>query len=252
MNMNSYRILISVLIFFLFSSIHAQVKPGNLFFTAFSGIATYKMDQMKELNKLTEKTLPFDVNTVDNFDPGFYLGGIVQTHLFSNLDICVRYQYNSTGSRIGQKDYSGYYTFDQIVNGHLLGIEPEVIIDENERYRISFSIMTGALFTRVKTKETLSISGDKEQVSEDLSAFSVPVYPSLKFSVPILTSISGSFSMGYMFDTGGKVHLKENRDIILLIDNTYVRTEWSGLRITLGMKINLINHPDNPKYSAIK
>jgi hypothetical protein len=197
------------------------------------------MGQLKELNKLTAKALPFDVKTVNNFDPGFYFGTSFEARLFSNIMLGISYQFNTTGSRIGLKDYSGYYTFDQIVNGHLLGIEPEVIIDENKKYRISFSILTGALFTAVNTNETIAVAGDEEQVSKNLSAFSVPVYPSLKLSVPFIDWMEGSFSLGYLFDTGGKVHLKDNKDAFLIVDNKYVKTEWSGWRIALGLKIFL-------------
>ena len=242
MKMKYYRIMISVFAVLLSYSVNAQDSPPKVYFTAFSGIATYKMDPLKKLNELTEENLPFPVRKINNFDPGFYLGGILQIPLFYNIELCLRYQYNTTGSRIGQKDYSGYYTFDQIVNGHLLGIEPEIIIDEKEHHRVSFSIMSGALFTTVKTEETLEVSGDKEQDSEYLSAFSVPVYPSLKLSVPVIIDwITGSFSLGYLFDTGGKVHLKDNRDAILMVDDKYIRTEWSGWRIALGLKFTLIN-----------
>jgi len=238
--MNKHRILISALVFLLSYSIYAQVEPIKIYFTAFSGIATYKMDQLKQLNELVAENLTFDIKKINSFDPGFYLGGLLQTHILSKIEICLRYQYNTTGSRIGQKDYSGCYTFDQIVNGHLLGIEPEIIMDEKEHYRVSFSIMSGALFTTVKTEESIEISGDKKQDSEYMSAFSVPVCLSIKLSVPIIKNwISGSFFPGYLFDTGGKVHLKGNRDAILKVDDEYVKTEWSGLRIAIGLKFNL-------------
>jgi len=45
----------------------------------------------------------------------------------------IDYRYNSTGSRIGQRDYSGFYTFDQIVSAHFPGIhtDPQSAVRKN-------------------------------------------------------------------------------------------------------------------------
>jgi hypothetical protein len=215
-------------------SAHSQVS-----FQAYGGLATFQMDGLKDLNALVEESVPFDISNVDNFDPGFYFGASVKTALFSNLMVGLSYQYNTTGSRIGLKDYSGYYNFDQIVNGHLLGIEPGVIMEETSKYRLVFSVMSGALFTSIKTEEVLSVSGQKEEDQEYMSAFSIPVYPSINLSIPVNDFISGYFSAGYMVDTGGKVHLKDNRDAVLNIDGYPVKTGWTGFRISAGLQLNL-------------
>lgn len=209
-------------------------------FSAEAGFATYKMDQLKGLNDLQKQSLPFDVQTVDNFNPGIDIGTSAQVKVFSDVLLGICYQYNTTGSRIGLRDYSGYYTFDQIVNGHFLGIGPEWIIDELKEYRISFSIMTGVLLTRIKMKETLSLSGEREQSSEYFSAFSIPVYPALKVSVPFKDWLDGFLTLGYLIDTGGEVHLRSNSSAVLMNGDESVKTEWSGFRITAGLRFNLV------------
>ncbi|TFG44347.1 MAG: hypothetical protein E4H43_00465, partial [Bacteroidia bacterium] len=182
------------------------------------------MDRLKELNQAIAETLPFDVGTVDNFDPGFYFGASVQAVVFSNLMLDLSYQYNTTGSRIGTKDYSGYYSFDQIVNSHLIGIGPGVIMTETARYRLSVSILSGMIFTKIRSKEALSVSVEKEESSESMSAFSIPVYPSLNLSVPLVDLISVNFSAGYLVDTGGQVHLKGNSNAVLTSGESTVIT----------------------------
>jgi hypothetical protein len=197
------------------------------------------MDGLKELNTLVEESVPFDVSIVDNFDPGFYFGASAHTALFSNLIVGLSYQYNTTGSRFGIKDYSGYYNFDQIVNGHLLGIESGVIMTETPKYRLIFTIMSGALFTTIKTEEVLSVSGQTEEDQEYMSAFSIPVYPSINLAFPVKDFIYGFFSAGYLVDTGGKVHYKGNRDAVVIISGNPVETGWTGLRISAGLQVNL-------------
>jgi len=205
----------------------------------YGGLATFRMDGLKELNTLVEESVPFDISIVDNFDPGFYFGASAHMALFSNLMVGLSYQYNTTGSRIGIKDYSGYYNFDQIVNGHLLGIEPGVIMTETPKYRLIFTIMSGALFTTIKTEEVLSVSGQTEEDQEYMSAFSIPVYPSINLSIPVKGFIYGSFSAGYLVDTGGKVHYKGNHDAVVIISGNPVKTGWTGLRISAGLHVNL-------------
>ena len=112
-------------------------------------------------------------------------------------------------------------------------------MEETSKYRLVFSVMSGALFTSIKTEEVLSVSGQKEEDQEYMSAFSIPVYPSINLSIPVNDFISGYFSAGYMVDTGGKVHLKDNRDAVLNIDGYPVKTGWTGFRISAGLQLNL-------------
>jgi len=235
--MNMKKLFLLILYFNVLFHMSAQSQVS---FQVYGGLATYKMDGLKEFNELVGESVPFDISNVDNFDPGFYFGASAHTALFSNLMLGLSYQYNTTGSRIGIKDYSGYYNFDQIVNGHLLGIEPGVIMTETSKYRLIFTIMSGALFTLVKTEEVLSVSGQKEEDQEYMSAFSIPVYPSINLYVPVNDLISGYFSAGYLVDTGGKVHLKGNRDAFLNIGGYPVKTGWTGLRISAGLMLNLV------------
>ena len=87
-------------------SAHSQVS-----FRVYGGLATFKMDDLKDLNALVEESVPFDISNVDNFDPGFYFGASAHTALFSNLIVGLSYQYSTTGSRIGHKGLFGILQF---------------------------------------------------------------------------------------------------------------------------------------------
>jgi hypothetical protein len=204
-------------------------------FGVLGGLGTYNMDDLREINKQQANSLPIETVSVDNFNPGFYLGASLNFKLSGQFVIGVIYNYNSTGSRIGQKDYSGYYAYDQIVNGHLIGIRPERIIEKNNSFSVSLSIATGLIFTGMKIRETLSVSHYKEEDSESFTAVSVPFYPEVKISIPVINKLSGTVSLGYLIDSEGKVHLKGNKDAVIGINNAPVKTAWTGLRITGGL-----------------
>lgn len=207
-------------------------------FGVFGGLGTYKMDNLKEINKLHAKSLPIETVTVDNFNPGFYIGTSANLELSGELILGLSYQYNTTGSRIGQKDYSGYYAYDQIVNGHFIGIEPETIIGANNFMTASVSIVTGVSFTNLRMIETISIAEQKQVNSESFAAASVYLYPAVKLCIPAFKIISGTVSLGYLYDTGGKVHLKGNKDAVIGINDSPVETGWTGLRITAGLRFD--------------
>lgn len=207
-------------------------------FGVFGGLGTYKMDNLKEINKLQATSLPIKTVTVDNFNPGFYIGTSANLELSGQFVLGLSYQYNTTGSRIGQKDYSGYYAYDQIVNGHFIGIEPETIIGSNNFMTASVSIVTGVSFTNLKMSETLSISEQKQVSSESFAAASVYLYPAVKLCIPAFKMISGTVSLGYLYDIGGKVHIKGNKDAVIGINDSPVETGWTGLRITAGLRFD--------------
>jgi hypothetical protein len=225
--------------------LYMLLVPGELLaqdsFGVFGGLGTYQMDNLKEVNKMKARSLPFKTVGVDNFNPGFYFGTSASFELSENFVLGLNYQYTSTGSRIGQKDYSGYYRYDQIVNGHLIGIEPERIIEENNFITISFSFLTGVIFTGLKMKEKLTVYGENQESSESFAAISIPFYPAVKLSVPVTTFISGTISLGYLYDSGGKVHLKGNKDAVIGINNSPLKTGWNGFRITAGVKFKFNN-----------
>jgi hypothetical protein len=217
----------------------AQEITSPLSFSAYAGFATYDMAKIKNLNTLNEKSLPFEVKSVNNFDPGIYFGGSIDHRVSGYASIGLFYQHYSTGSRVGQKDYSGVYTYDQILNCNVAGISPEIILSEKKGYSISVSVGVGALFTTFKMREYLKAGVTEQEDDAKFSAFSIVVCPSLRVSVPVIDRLSCFASVGGMIDTGGKVHVAGNKDAVLIIENEKLKTGWSGLRVTAGLTVKL-------------
>jgi len=218
----------------LLSLVFPIMSPAQVSLGIAGGLATYQMNDLKTINTQQAKSLPFETVEVDNFDHGWYLHASLTTKISEEFLLGLVYRYHSTGSRIGQRDYSGFYTFDQIVSAHFLGIEPEVMLVKHKFLEISLSLVTGLNFSSWELKQVLSLKGREEKESESLVALSVPFNPSFNLYVPILTRLSAKISVGYLMDTGGKLHLKGNRDAVLILENEPVKTGWSGFRIAVG------------------
>ncbi len=234
---NLFKIFLGLL--FLPVQLYPQEFPGKLDLNIYSGYATYNMEWFKILNQENSQALPFDAKTINNFDPGYFFGGSLKTRIFPKTIIGFFFQSYSTGSRQGLKDYSGIYTFDQIINGYVTGIEPEQILIKNKLLYVSASAQIGAMFSGVVIKENLTIGTEEQSDSYDLSAFSVTICPSVKLTFPVMSWIGCSLTAGRMFDTGGEVHLSGNKEGVLTVKNANVETGWSGWRISLGLNINL-------------
>jgi hypothetical protein len=217
-----------------------QKTSGKLDLSAYAGYAIYKMEMLKELNQSIQESLAFEVKTVNNFDPGFYFGASVQTRISHRVSLGLVFQYHTTGSRIGQKDYSGSYTFDQIANCYLAGIKPEISILDSKLFTLSASVTSGLLFTGLEMSESLILFEIENNNSESLSALSGAIYPAVNFTVPVTRRFIWYLSSGRMFDTGGKVHLSDNKDAVLKVNDKEVKTGWSGWNISTGLKFIII------------
>jgi hypothetical protein len=220
--------------------VSGQMAYGKLDVSGYAGYATYKMEMLKELNQSIEESLPFDVKSVNNFDPGFYFGASVQSRLSRRFSFGLVFQYHTTGSRFGQKDYSGSYTFDQIANCYLAAVRAEISILDKESYTLSASVTSGALFTGLDIYESFILFETEHNTSASFSAVSAAIYPEVNFSVPVTHRFIWFLSIGRMFDTGGKFHLSDNKDAVLKVNEKAVNTGWSGWSISTGLKFIII------------
>lgn len=231
-------VIISLL---LVTSVNAQPATDRLNMTVYYGFSTYDMGNLKKINKLTADLLPFQINQIDDFDPGFYFGTSVQTRIFSRFFLGVNYQYYSTGSRIGQKDYSGYYSFDQIITGHLFSLEPGFTILKRGYLEFSSSLQIGMIFSDMEIIEKLVVQDFNDSFSQDFCATSFVLLPSVKITVPILHFGSIFVSTGGLFDLmGGRMHQPGSRGDVLYIGNSQATTGWGGFRASAGISVRLI------------
>lgn len=203
-----------------------------------SGFGTYSMNALKDFNnKFIRETIPFDLRTIDNFEPNIYFTGSVMQRLSSTFRLGLNYQFHSTGSRLGQKDYSGVYTFDFIIKGHSLAFEPEILLSETSKIKIYTDWLFGASYSFIESKENMKLTDFEEKYDDDFVSISPFIQASVKLKISILKNIEWVSILGGCIDLGGKVHLDGEKDAWLQINNDPVKSSWSGLRIQTGLEI---------------
>ena len=161
---------------------------------------------------------------------------------FNKMKLGFYVEFSSTGSRIDYRDYSGNYTFDQILSHYSLGIHSEYnpIPDRTDRIIQYFQI--SLQFNTLKLNENVEIF-DEELYDSSTSFVSHGFgfdtgfnYILLRNPIVIMLDIGGHFSFSQT------LHLEDKKEAELYSSKGKVSPNWSGFRfgiiIGYSKKIN--------------
>ena len=229
------RPLILVLVFLFATSVYSQDEKSHLKLGLTGGFGGYSFEKLSDINDEVINQLPFEAAVIDNFPDRFYFGGVALIRVANWYWAGPSYQYHSTGSRVGAKDYSGSYHFDQILSAHQLGVENEIRISKTMKSAVFLDISGGVNFSTWKTEEVLEISGETDEDRSEFVAVKPFVLPAFKISYPVYKNLTVAAQAGYLFDLGGKYHLSGNNDY-----KSTLKIPWSGYRISLGLEYNVV------------
>jgi hypothetical protein len=205
------------------------------------GLGTYSMNTLKNLNDQISESLPFDSKVVDNFPGYLYFRPSVCLE-FARYSIGLIYTFQSTGSRISAKDFSGEYGFDTKVHSSAPGIYGDITILSVDRSRLCFYSMTGLLFSKLKTHESLILNSSQvENQNLEFKALNYFLEPGMSYYYSI-----GSFSLGlnagYFITIGSQAFSSGNTNKTRLHDyknQQDVKPDWNGIRAGLSISYTL-------------
>lgn len=206
-----------------------------------AGSGTYSMRDLKSFNRYIKTNIPFDTRTVADFPP-FLNYSVILKFRTKNGFLGIFQSYQTTGSRISGKDYSGEYCFDIILNGYSPGIYGELAIPSAKKAEFSFVSTTGIIFTGMKMHEYLVVL--EEDVIDDKYNFKSRNFflePGFRISYPA-GRLSFAFNTGYLIQFGkGSFSSSENKRDKLGNPATgeVIRPGWSGLRAGISVSLNL-------------
>jgi hypothetical protein len=164
-------------------------------------------NDLRKINRDTRNMLPFATQTINDFPPYFTYGGQIVVQLSGRLAIGTSYQYYTTGSRIGARDYSATYSFDQIISSHSPGLVAEIALARNPSYSAFFELTGGLNLASWKMEEKLVAGEEKDSDQRKMSALRPFIYPGFKVVYPLSKSLGVFFKAGYSADLGGKYSL---------------------------------------------
>ena len=228
-----YACYISLLVSMMPLSVNSQQVEAGLQ----TGIGTFSMTELKRLNEIVMQDIPFDTRIVTDFPVYFYYRPFIMLKV-NNISIGPMYTYQSTGSRVSAKDYSGEYRFDIIINSSSPGILAETGLFNPGKIQCSFYSAFGILFSNLKLKEHLKVQ--EENLLDYFFRYktlNMFFEPGLKFTYP-LNFLNIGLNAGYLIQVGNKsFHAPGNKDALLVNPESEVPVKpgWNGVRVGLSV-----------------
>jgi hypothetical protein len=197
-----------------------------------AGTGTYSMNDLKDLNRVIKENLPFNTKIVADFPPFLNYAACIKLQM-NSASLGLAYYFQTTGSRISGKDYSGEYYFDMTVNGHAPGVFSEIMFSSDTRVNFSVLSVFGVLFSSLKMHEYLTVL-DTDATDDTYRFKSRNFYfePGFCINYPV-RSLKFGINAGYLVQFGnGSFRNSENSGSYLANPQTgdAVRPGWSGLR----------------------
>lgn len=221
--------LISLILAGIMSSANAQAWKIEFE----TGIGTYRMEKLKKFNAAFP--LPFDAKLVSDF-PAYinYQSSIHRLLNGSSLGLSVAFQ--STGSKISRKDYSGEYYFSTTLYAPSLCINYTKRIISYNNLNFNFNFEAGVIYSFLELKEFLQINDTNiaDNLTE-LVALNYIFKPGINFSYQ-LSEISLGLNFGYAMQTGnGAFHLYGKKKYTMAQPDSQdlVSPDWTGIRLGL-------------------
>jgi hypothetical protein len=232
-------VLITLLL--LISLIRANSQQISFEFQ--SGVGAYSMKGLKNINIEIPKSLPFETKLVSDFPAYFYYRPSMIVR-FDNFAVGLVYSFQSTGSRISAKDYSGEYRFDMLVKAHTPGIYCEYKVSAEDRFDFNLYAIIGPSFTRLETKERLFVA-DTLLLNESFKfkAQNYFIEPGLNIHYPV-NSFSIGMNIGYLIQFGDQAYYSGEDKNNILFDpksNASIKPDWNGIRVGLSVVYNFSN-----------
>jgi hypothetical protein len=241
---------ILTILLFLILSLHlaAQMNPDKLKLGIISGYAFYQHDDLKTANWNVISQIPFDARVIDNFEPPIFFGGYVQYKLLRHLNLGPVYEYHYTGSRIGARDYSGLYSFDQYLNAHQIGLKIDYALVALKSLVFNLQLNGGSSFTDWRMDSRLQFAGEEDYAEYKIEKFKGQSWyaaPGLNLEYEIYPRIILTGAASWFFDIAGKYKYLYNRNLDIV---NY--PDWSGMKLTAGIAFSLNKGDDKISYKT--
>lgn len=195
-----------------------------------AGYGTYSLETLKDFQ---EQNQLYDAKSVIAFPNNVYYSGALEYFLNEYNSVGLNLMYLYTGGRNSVSDYSGQYTLDILVHAYRIGSSYKVRVFENvgKSIEIQLGINIGFILSDFNATESI----DLYQIDSDSQSFSYKqsnpfAEPVVEFSYLLGKGFYANYSVGYEFDVNHEI-----KWFNLFNSKESMRTDWSGLRMSLGI-----------------
>jgi hypothetical protein len=205
-------------------------------FGAKLGMGSYNMLELKNFQRYRVRQNDLPLKTTESYPVSpVYSAEIALGNVLYLDKIGIFYTFSSTGSRSTISDYSGRIDLDAIVNGNQFGLSFLKNFYQQNSFSAGAYLEASYLFSFLKGKDYFEITSPAQVTVEENYLFhSKGAGAELGMAVAYrLSPISLQLNLGYLHDFPGKLYPEGTKDRWLAIENSEVRTAWSGFRMGL-------------------
>lgn len=226
------KILLIVFILFI---VNANLFAQKVELGFQTGYGFYNMSSIRNITNETFAQLPFEAKIISNCPPFLYYQPRIAIPK-AKMKYGLIYTYQSTGSRVSSKDYSGEYKFDARIYSHSPGAFINIY---RHKGTIIFGLFSevGVNFNTLKLNEYVkidTIANNQEYTFTSTSYYVKPgvnfIYPWNKYSMELNVGLYKEFLKGDLSNGESYIPVKTN-----ILDSDM----WDGLRIGLIFSYNL-------------
>lgn len=237
------QIIIGLL--FLSNMIYGQ----DIHFGIQSGIGFYRMQSFHKLNESIASTLPSDDAITSDFPPYVYFQAEADLGFIDNkFSIGIVASTHSTGSRIYYSDYSGKYSYDNVLLDYTLGTIFKARLFRFSKIDINTYAEFGFSSTTLTTDEYFQIGNDFAERRQTYDSSPAYFEPGFRF-VYNFNKLNIGLNMGYALNIQDTFTVVGNEIVIFTnpVTGESIQSDWTGFRlgITASFKLFTIrsHHP---------
>jgi hypothetical protein len=228
------HILVGTLLF-----LTCQLRAQELRFRLESGTGTFSMSDLKTLNTLNLKSLPFSAKITADF-PMFLIWKPAVVYTFpGRFSAGISCGIESTGSRISSVDYSGEYALDNLIGSYSPAAVFEIPVVK-KKTEVSLFAETGIEFTKLSVKESITVNSSHSSNLNEFQSTNYFAEPGLRLAwhLPV---IDLAVSAGYLIDLhkGDFDYAGAASQFLKISKGRYAKAEWSGFRIGVSASFAL-------------
>lgn len=223
------KIFVIILTFTLIVYANCQ----NYHFALQTGTGNYSMKELKEFNGDILNGLPFNAKLVENF-PAYWTYKVYFGLVGEKQAVSVFSGFQSTGSRISARDYTGEYKLDMHIKAKSYGVHYDRRFWHNHFLELRYYAEMSQLKTNLNIDEYFNLFGDDIfSQSYTFKSENYSLDSGLMFGL-YTNNIKASFNIGFNVDLGNGKFNSDDRRVSLVEKITYDRLKphWGGLRIS--------------------
>jgi len=210
-----------------------------------SGYGFYNMSSLKSITQKSFSQLPFEAKIISNYPPYVYYQPMIR-FAYKNFEFGFIYLFQTTGSRISSKDYSGEYRLDTKINSNSPGIIINRKIKDYKIIKLGLSVNAGVNFCELKINESLQVDTISNTSNYRLTARSGYFEPGIYFIYPG-SRLSLELNIGYYKEIFKNDYcLNEGAQGQIPVKKEFTDSDmWDGLRLGLTFSFTILKNSDN-------